>query len=177
MVNDQVCDLCGREGLNSATIVRHRGSNKCLEISAILVEALTVIPPGPEEPESLVGDVLSPPYVVTTYDSCSVPGEPPAAYDPEDEVEVYVTAEEAEEFNPLENILAEGYNHPVQCAKELRKLFQANDWPNRHQPRSVRSFLEEWEIPIFDVPNGNMTTEAQGRQMRRDMEAAHARSL
>ena len=151
MVNDQVCDLCGREGLNSATVVRHRGSKKCLERTSMLE-------PEPEKSQDILKDV-SP------------------AYDPEDAVEVYVTEEEAEQNDPIENILSDGYNHPVQCAKELRKLFQANDWPNRHQPRSVRSFLEEWEIPIFDVPNGNMTTEAQGRQMRRDMEAAHARSL
>ena len=153
MANDQVCDLCGREGLNSATIVRHRNSAKCLERAAML------------EPET-VAEVMSPPYDEKT--SCSVPGKTPTAYDAE---------EKFEENDPIVDILSSGYNHPVQCAKELRKLFQANDWPNRHQPRSVRSFLEEWEIPIFDVPNGNMTTEAQGRQMRRDMEAAHARSL
>lgn len=47
---------------------------------------------------------------------------------------------------------------PLMAAKMVRKSFTNRHWPNRTHPGSVREFMEEYKMAIFDAsPNINLT--------------------
>ncbi len=67
----------------------------------------------------------------------------------------------------VRTILSEMQAEPIECAKALRKVFSANRWPGRKQPKSVRTVLEEAGIPIFDAGSRTLT-DGQVRKQRQE---------
>jgi len=55
---------------------------------------------------------------------------------------------------------------PLLSAKMVRHAFASRNWPNRAHPGSVREFMQEYNITIFDVPGGANLKQADSDTVR-----------
>ena len=140
MPNDQRCDACNKEGLNSHTLSLHLQGKKHTEMIGMSTPLVEVI--ADQECKICALSGLTDKSLVAHLGS-------------ERHVEIVgINVISDDRVYPADLQAAiDGYDlDPRNRAKMVRAAFAVRDWPDESHPGSVRDFMEENGIPFFHLP-------------------------